>query len=204
MSLKTFVAASVIAFLPAMSFASITVNSEGVDGVQLNALSGSVASTSDTLGGASGLLLGPAQALDWNMRVINVAPPGAANTDGAATYRFNVLQNATVFLTSTQNPFAGLDNLSLDLLLNGNNVASVSSYTFGAFAAAGPIIATAGDVIDVVSSWSGITGLFTEIEVDFVLYARAGNNPGDVPLPATALLLVGALGGLGWMARKRA
>ena len=211
MNLKTLAAASVIALLPAMSFASITVNTEGVDTVQLNSLAGTGATTSDTTGGAAGLFLGPSQALDWNMRVINTAPPGPANTDGVATYRFSVTQDATISLSSTQNPFGGLDNLALNLLVNGSNKASIAAYSFGAFAAVGagsltnptPVSVSAGDTIDVVSSWSGISGLFSEYEVDFLLSAEANNNPGDVPLPATALLLLGALGGLGYVARKR-
>lgn len=211
MNIKTLAAASVIALLPAMSFASITVNTEGVDGVQLNSLAGSAASTSDTTGGFSGLFLGPNVALDWNMRVINTAPPGPANTDGVATYRFQVTQDATISLSSTQNPFGGLSGLALNLLVNGGNQASIAAYSFGAFAAVGagsltnstPVSVNAGDTIDIVSSWSGISSLFTEFEVDFMLSAEADNNPGDVPLPATALLLLGALGGLGYVARKR-
>ena len=211
MNLKTLAAASVIALLPVTSFASITVNTEGVDGVQLNSIVGSSASTSDATGGFSGLFLGPDLALDWNMRVINTAPPGPANTDGVATYNFMVQQDASISLSSTQNPFGGLDSLSLDLLVNGGNVASIAAYSFGAFAAVGagsltnpaPVSVSAGDSIQVVSSWTGISGLFTEIEVDFVLSAASDNNPGDIPLPATALLLVGALGGLGFVARKR-
>ncbi len=213
MNLKTLAAASVIAFLPATAMATITVNTEGVDGVQLNSLAGSGASTSDTTGGFSGLFLGPDQALDWNMRVINTAPPGSANTDGTATYEFQVLQDATISIQSTQNPFsgAGLDNLSLDLVVSSGPAANIAAYSFGAFAAVGagsqthatPLSANAGDMITVVSSWTGISGLFTEIEVDFLLSAESDNNPGDIPLPATALLLAGALGGLGFAARKR-
>lgn len=211
MNLKTLTAASVIALLPATAMATITVNTEGVDGVQLNSLVGSGASTSDTTGGVSGLLLGPDVAMDWNMRVINTAPPGAANTEGTATYQFQVLQDATISISSTQNPFAGLDNLSLDLIVSSGPTANIAAYSFGAFAAVGagsqthatPLDADAGDTITVVSSWTGISGLFTEIEVDFVLSAVSDNNPGDIPLPATALLLAGALGGLGFAARKR-
>ena len=53
MNIKTLAAASVIAFLPATAMATITVNTEGVDGVQLNSLVGSGASTSDVTGGVS-------------------------------------------------------------------------------------------------------------------------------------------------------
>ena len=203
MKLKTLVAASVIAFLPATAFASITVDTEGVGGVQLNSLSGSSATTSDTTGGVSGLLLGPENGLHWNMRVVNSAPPGPANTDGSATYSFVVLDDAFVNLSSTQNPFGELDNLALELFVNGSSKAAVPNYNFGAMALVANVVAAPGDQIDVVADWTGMSGLFDEVDVDFVLWAQSDNIPGEIPLPATAFLLLGALGGMGLYARKR-
>ena len=200
MNLKTLVAASAIALLPATSFAAITVNTEGVNGVQLNALSGSDASTGDVLGGTTGLLLGPSQSLDWNMRVIN--DNGIADSDGTATYQFTVLEDASISLTSTQNPFAGLDNLALSLTV-GAGTPNTASYGFGAFAALTNISVSAFETFTVQSSWTGISGLFTEIDVDFVLSAELDQGGTEIPLPATAFLLLGALGGLGFVARKR-
>ncbi len=203
MDLKVFAAASVIALFPLASLASITVNTEGVDGVQLNSLAGSGASTSDTTGTVNGLLLGPGNAPAWNMRVINTPPPGSANTEGTATYSFQVLDNTSISLSSTQNPFDGLDNLTLDILVNGTSKATVASYTSGAYAVVNNLSVSQNDQIDVVADWSGISGLFNQIDVDFVLAAGSSNVPGAIPLPATALLLVGALGGLGLVARRK-
>lgn len=203
MNFKTFAAASVIALLPVASLASITVNTEGVDGVQLYSLTGSAATTSDVTGTISGLLIGPGNSADWNMRVINTSPPGPANTEGTATYSFRVLDDTRISMSSTQNPFDSLDNLTLDILVNGVSRASVASYTSGAFAIINPLTVNQNDIIDVVADWSGISGLFNQIDVDFVLAAGSTNVPGAIPLPATALLLVGALGGLGLVARKK-
>ena len=200
MNLKTLAAASAIALLPATGFAAITVNSEGVNGVQLFSLTGSDASTSDVTGGTSGLLLGPSQALDWNMRVIN--DNGVTDSDGVATYSFTVLEDATVSVTSTQNPFAGLDNLALSLTVGGG-AANTTNYTAGAFAALSNISVDAFQTFTVTADWTGISGLFTEIDVDFVLSAVLDNGGNEIPLPATALLLLGALGGLGVVARNR-
>jgi hypothetical protein len=167
--------------------------------VNLFSLTGSDASTSDVTGTTSAVFFGPAQALDWNMRVIN--QNGVVDSDGVATYQFQVTQDASISVTSTQNPFAGLDNLALTLTTN--NGSTSTSYTSGAFAAISSISVGAFETFTLETSWTGISGLFTEIDVDFVLSAVADNNPGEIPLPASALLLLGALGGLGYVARKR-
>lgn len=200
MNLKTLAAASIIALLPATGFAAITANTEGVNGVNLFSLTGSDVSTSDTLGNTSAVFFGPSQALDWNMRVIN--QNGALDSDGVATYQFQVTQDATISVTSTQNPFAGLDNLALSLTV-GANAPTTVNYTSGAFAAISNISVGAFETFTVQAAWTGISGLFTEFDVDFVLSAVSPTNPNNIPLPASAILLLGALGGLGYVARKR-
>ncbi len=203
MNFKSIAAASVIALLPATGFATINIGIEGNDGVGLDAVSGSGV-TSDPLDNLTNvLLIGPEFALDWNMRVINTLPPGAGNTDATVDFDFVVTQDSTLLVTSTQNPFGQLAGLTLDLLINGASVGPVG-YTLGAFAAldTGAVKVTSADSITVRADWSSMPGPFSEVDVDFVL--SASNFTGtDIPLPASALLLIGALGGLGLVARRR-
>ena len=81
-----------------------------------------------------------------------------------------------------------------------------TAYTAGAFASITNVAINAFQTFTVEASWTGFPASppFTEFDVDFTVYAGPpGSGGGEVPLPATAVLLLGALGGLGFMARKR-
>ncbi|HKK30706.1 MAG TPA: VPLPA-CTERM sorting domain-containing protein [Alphaproteobacteria bacterium] len=204
MNFKTIAAASVIALLPVTSFASVDVSIEGTDGVGLDGINLGGTSSSDPVDNVTdSLLFGPEFALDWNMRVINTVPPaGSFDTQGTAEWNFSIAQVANVAVSSTQNPFGGLTGLTLELLRNGTSMGGGPvAYTAGAFAALDGNV-RGGDTITVRADWASMDGPFSEVDVDFSIYATDFDGA-DIPLPASALLLVGALGGLGFVARKR-
>ncbi|MEE4637936.1 MAG: choice-of-anchor D domain-containing protein [Wenzhouxiangella sp.] len=173
MNLRVVFLFLVAAIAPASGWAAITVNTESVNGVALFSLTGSDVSTADTLGGTSGLFQGIAQALDWNMRVIIQS---ANDADGVAVYRFTVFQDAEIRLTSTQNPFAGLDNLTL-MVRVGSGVPVSTQYVDGVFAEIDAVPVGAFETFTVTAQWTSSNGPFTEIDVDFVLVATNPPEP---------------------------
>jgi hypothetical protein len=204
MNLKTIAAAaSVFALLPATSFASLFLVIQSGDSIGIDGLSGSVVASSGIDNTTDTILLGQQNAKDWNMNVRNTVPPGPAATDAVVDYNFQVTQNAFINVSSTQNPFDQLTGLTLDLLVNGVSIDS-ATYTSGIYAevASSPVAVTSSDLITVRSSWTSFPGPYSEVDVDFVITATDA-GPTAIPLPASALLLVGALGGLGLVARKR-
>ena len=199
MNLKTIAAASVIALLPMASFAAVDVDVTSNDGVGADAATmiGTLTGQDNTANLIA--VAGPAGAFAWNMTIQGIV--GDADTGATIDFDFTLGQSADLTLFSTQIPPGNLTDLTIELIQGGSAIGTLTpGANFGGMLQS--IAAAAGDVT-VRATWDALAGPFGEVDVDFVLMAENfGDN--DIPLPASALLLIGALGGLGVLARRKA
>ncbi len=207
MNLKAIAAASVIALAPAVSSAAILVDVDNPPFFQ-TILADSIGGSIVEAGGAGAEFDGTANVIGtgianaqlWEVNAFNTLGPP---TDGVLTFDFDINGDADdVSVTSTQNPLGQLANLTLTLLID-NVVVSTSGYSpsFAQVAAGG--VVNDASTVTVQVEWTGFLGPAAFANLDFIISADPFSGGNQVPLPASAMLLVGALGGLGYFARKR-
>lgn len=193
MNIKAWGFAAAIAFCAPLTAQAVTIT--GIDGV----------------GNAIQVGAGNNNVLNDNLASLSVT--GAANEGaGALQFDFQYALNASrtlVYLGLVPDGLApaspGVKNLVIDFALNGGSafasyqVTDASGIATALFQQMQPQItllgnlAQIGDVLNISTTYDGFATTFSRFDVSVAA----------VPLPATALLMLTGVGGLGAMSRKR-